>query len=115
MHNDEIFTKLKHFKSQLKSLFKKNEFPKIYAATIDLEKCYDNVDTIQLYDIVKNLLNDTSSNCTEVEKSLVVHKYTVSHYIKSLEHTVSRAVRYVASTGDVIPIRGITHVVNIIM
>jgi len=51
-----------------------------YIATLDLEKCYDNVDSKQLYNLVNDLLTDNNSS-----DDYVLHRYTVSHYITSFE------------------------------
>ena len=53
-----------------------------YIATLDLEKCYDNVDSKQLYNLVSELL---TRNSNDNDDDYVLHRYTVSHYITSFE------------------------------
>ena len=65
---NEIHTKLSNFvKRILLNKEDKEELPKFYVAVLDLEKCYDNVDTVQLYNLVRDLLNNKLlGNNTEV-------------------------------------------------
>lgn len=90
-----------------------------YVAVLDLEKCFDSVDTSQLYDILRNLVlsnnevrganadDGLEGACSgDVEDAAVIHKYTVTHYISSAERFVSRSVRYITEDGDIIPFQG---------
>lgn len=177
MGMDEIYAKFKHFKSGLRSKnrvsaeedkgtnMRTDDMPQLYMATLDLEKCYDNVDTVRLYDIVQELITEYNHNLqrpvSHVDPNLVpgadvttnvhiettaklvrdgaptatgsyqrkpastsspsaaagageegpddhviLHKYTVTHYMKSLERPVSRAVRQITCLGDIVPIKG---------
>lgn len=111
MGSDGIYAKLREYKANLvkqthngttvmdslcNSYVDVSSTP-FYIATLDLDKCYDSMDTVQLYDLVQSLLarNDDGHTApegrgTEEEEggSSLIHKYTVSHYISSLEKKV---------------------------
>ena len=204
MGTDEIYAKFRHYKTGLRTKYSgsvhsdsgsghsrtsfsatANErkdvcgsdsdgLPQLYMATLDLEKCYDNVDTVRLYDIVQNLITEYNhtlhqpvSQCDPVvdtgasirhdinaaklvrdraptsgtagrsaystynkvntstgsttgggagtgtgrreegpDDHVILHKYTVTHYMKSLERPVSRPVRQITCLGDIVPIKG---------
>ena len=93
---------------------------KFYVAVLDLEKCYDNVDTVQLYDLVKNLLEgegeadeseifvdcdakNVPSPFTPGDDGCLLHKYGVSHHIASMERAITKSVRHVSTGGDLFP------------
>ena len=62
-----------------------------YIATLDLDKCFDSMDTAQLFDLVQNLILGQNSGGYDLESgenNNLVHKYNVSHYIPSLEKKV---------------------------
>ena len=104
---------------------------KFYIAAVDLDKCYDTVDTHQLYSAVKEIVlqhgrrplssahaegttpgintevNDAeSSDDDDDEHANLVHKYSVSHYIPSLEKAVTKTIRTVTRGNDLIPLSG---------
>lgn len=160
MHVDEVFYKLKHFKATVLTalhrpvgpsemsqrhsesssslLHSRNSrnLPQLYMASLDLEKCYDNVDTAKLYDLLKDLISiydqkvfganeaskSTSSDqinpfdlglnhpaqsaqSVETERNVILHRYMITHYIKSLERSITRTVRHLTPVGDIVPIR----------
>ena len=73
--------------------------PKFYMAVCDLEKCFDNVKTTLLYDLVGELL-DGASGAEEREGGFVLHKYTVTHYQASLEKPFTKKIKLVTSHGE---------------
>ncbi len=110
---------------------------KFFVAAVDLDKCYDTVDTHQLYLAVKEILmryggrpgaapggdkdaataiepagdNDEGRCCSSEEEdddehTNLVHKYSVSHYIPSLEKPVTKTIRTVTRGNDLIPLSG---------
>eukprot|EP01041_Mallomonas_annulata_P004717 gene4717-9361_t len=92
----------------------KEEAQEYYIAVLDLDKCFDNVDTARLYDLIQNLLLNNSNinnkhthhiNSTPDEGRLI-QKYTVSSYIRSADRIVSRPLRKVAEEGDFISFSG---------
>jgi len=81
-------------------------YPKFYVAALDLEKCYDNIDTTRLYDIVVDMTagdsgGGVSSECDAT--SLLLLKYTVSQYIESMERSITKRLRFVVDEGDIAP------------
>lgn len=101
-----------------KQLMTKTEpFHKFYMAVLDLEKCYDNVDTCQLYDIMKKVMQTDSksvsankmqkSNCIRL-KNFTVHKYNATHYIPSTERVVTKNLRYVTQSDELSTFKGMT-------
>lgn len=112
--SDGIYSRLKEFKKRLVSCRKKpdhrkppNTNPKryvdisdtpFYIATLDLDKCFDSMDTVKLFDLVQNLVlghdnegseHECLNGCSESgENNNLVHKYNISHYIPSLEKKV---------------------------
>lgn len=157
MHVDEVFFKLKHFKSTVLSAYYRSmgvsshtamsqqqsegsggskQLPPLYMASLDLDKCYDNVDTAKLYDLVKDLITtydlkvfgaseatrassqehnnpfefgmnhaSLSAPSVETERNVILHRYMITHHIKSLECSITRTVRHLTPAGDIIPIR----------
>lgn len=106
-----------------------------FVAVLDLEKCYDNVDPQKLYDLLKRVLSGAdetvpvrthssplpTSTRTQGAASMsaakkaketatltaenVIHKFSVTHPIKSMDRNVTKNVRYVASGGAIVPFR----------
>lgn len=103
--------------------------PKFFVAVLDLEKCYDNVNPQKLYDLLRQILArnpggsvgdgepitrpSTSSRAATVdaarqatEKRLaaenVIHKYSVTHPIKSMDRNISKNVRCVTAAGEIV-------------
>ena len=102
--------------------------PKFFIAVLDLEKCYDNVDPQRLYSLLKNILSSkedssainpttttttatssSASNMNKTSKSLttdnVIHKYSVTHPIKSMDRNISKNIRCVTSNGEIVPFK----------
>jgi hypothetical protein len=97
---------------------------KFYMAVLDLEKCYDNVDTSQLYDIMKNVMQayplgkpthnaadkaqrpSTSSSDSSKKNVFTVHKYNITHYMPSTERVVTKNLRYVTQSDEIITFEG---------
>lgn len=81
----------------------KDKEKKYYVAVLDLEKCYDNVDTTQLYDLIKEILsgqlsfspnddfnsNNNNNNFIPIhqipKEDCIIQKITITHYIASME------------------------------
>ena len=183
MHIDDVFFKLKHFKSTVLSPYyrsmgvnchtgmsqqhhqhqqsessssvggsgyhlgrsssskqqQQQQLPPLYMASLDLDKCYDNVDTVKLYDLLKDLIAayDTkvfgasestrassstsqdinpfefgmnqsasqSASSVETERHVILHRYMITHHIKSLERSITRNIRHVTPAGNIVPIR----------
>jgi hypothetical protein len=117
----------------------------LYIAALDLDKCYDNVDTVRLFDLLKHLVSQYAASQDGVipdaeeypssgyyHRSMrgdasypperhakadgellgleasdrLVHKYSVTHYIRSLERPVCRTVKRVTQGDDIIPLNG---------
>ena len=100
--------------------------PPFYVAVLDLEKCYDNVDTVQLFNLVRDLLNNKLQNdaskggidlgkahlgenvfSTEVGKhfnqeDFALHKYHVSHRLTSLDRSITKTVRHLTRGDDIL-------------
>lgn len=95
---------------------------KFYVATLDLDKCYDCMDTVQLFDLIQKLVigdyidtlghtdllpalgtGHDHGECDVDESCSLVHKYSVSHYIPSLEKKVVKSVKKVTKGNDLIP------------
>ena len=101
--------------------------PSFFVAVLDLEKCYDNVDPQKLYDLLKCVLSgaddDTHRSPTPTSSAAaasatkkakeqaalnsenVIHKFSVTHPIKSMDRNITKNVRYVASGGEIVPFR----------
>lgn len=125
---DDIYVKIKSFKQRLAQKLGmgtgavSSSYPPLFVAALDLEKCYDNIDTGRLFDLLSTILSsrkrqhsaggsNDDGTCSdededEEEDSLIVHRYTVSHRIKSMDRTVSRTIRFVTEAGDLVPFRG---------
>lgn len=91
-------------------------------AVLDLEKCFDSVNTAQLYDILKRIImskansksqsdgNDSyisSADNDDMDACFLVHKYSVTHFIKSAERFVCRSIRHVTEDSDFISCQGV--------
>jgi hypothetical protein len=98
---------------------------KYFVAVLDLEKCFDSVNTAQLYDILKSIVlckeegdldissqadgNDSyasNTNDADMDSCYVIHKYSVTHFIKSAERFVCRSIRHVTEDSDFISCQG---------
>jgi hypothetical protein len=99
-----------------------NEQP-YYIAVLDIDKCFDNVDTAKLYDVAVNLVKSCIPGTTRNSNSLVsqygaegqvsrattclpenyrIHRYNVSMYLPSAERFVSRSIRHVGGIDNFI-------------
>jgi hypothetical protein len=95
-------------KSNVSNIISENfEEQKYYFASIDLEKCYDNVNTNMLYDLLKSLLISDSSDlesdinlCSNQQN--MIHKYNVCHKIESLNRQVVKNIKFVSTSGDIV-------------
>lgn len=168
---DDVYHKIKDFKLKLLHIDLSWKFAcsqhtpslagnkrKFYIATFDLEKCFDRVDTFQLFDILSKMINgfcistkDGNRNVEEIRASYMqyaqdnandllqtlghlgstqaeatackssldsydaaedigfsIHKHYVTHFVKSLERTVTKCVHRVTLDEDVISLRGIS-------
>lgn len=90
---------------------------KYYIAVLDIEKCYDNVDTSLLYDLITEILikkaslmnKDIDQNHSEqilnnkLNIENVIHKYSISHPVLSMNRNVCKNIRYVSPSGNIIP------------
>jgi hypothetical protein len=59
---DDVYVKFLAYKEKNKELLKKKE-TKLYFAVLDLDKCYDNVNTKILYDYVVKMFGGTTNFC----------------------------------------------------
>ena len=99
-----------------------NEQP-YYIAVLDIDKCFDNVDTAKLYDVAVNLVKRCIPDTPRNSSSLVtkygaegqvsrattcppenyrIHRYNVSMYLPSAERFVSRSIRHVSGIDNFI-------------
>jgi telomerase reverse transcriptase len=90
--------------------------PVFYIAALDLDKCFDNVDTKQLYDLVRDILCESPPGSSALgsdqqaaqsaedilDEELTIHRYTVAHFIHSMERTAVKGVKFTAPEGDFI-------------
>ncbi len=105
---EEAYQILRNFLLQLQinhSMSLQNEQNCYFFAVLDLEKCFDSVDTTRLYDIVSSLVEsdpntqlETSQDCQE---NLSIQRYQVTHYIPSAERFITRAIRKVSSEDEI--------------
>jgi telomerase reverse transcriptase len=112
---DEIYKRLLHFRQRVQF----DGTQPLYVAVLDLEKCYDNVDTGQLYDLVCTLLDtkgstendlfyapdvypkaDGNDNDSDEEEDCILHKYHITHRINSMERVITKTVRHVSCEGE---------------
>jgi hypothetical protein len=101
---------------------KKKEY---FVAVLDIEKCFDSVDTARLYDLLLHLLEDSCNMCglflflllyahisvsatqtSETTEKYLIHKYQVTHYIPSAERFVTRTIRNVSTEDNMLSFRG---------
>lgn len=121
---DEIYLKIKEYRTRLQSsssshtLVPKRQY---YVAVMDLEKCYDFVHTNELYDLMKRILeekklnNDPKENYTFNNKansksnpsSYRIHKYSICHHIASMERIITKNIRYVTQSDEVLNFKGL--------
>ena len=105
---------------------------KYYVAVLDLEKCYDNVDTVQLFNLIRDLLDNklqddkglSSINLCEISSSdkkaaksssrgsdngahdeYALHKYFVSHRLTSIDRSISKSIRHLSRGDDALTFR----------
>jgi len=112
---DDIYERLKYFRLMIESRrntcetsqrivpaqIKSIEQPQFYVAVMDLEKCYDNVDTAQLFNLVRDLIEKQPFQEDAENEGCVLHRYTVAHRIASMERALAKSVRHVSTTGDI--------------
>lgn len=94
---NHAYAKMRRFRSVLEEAAQGT--PKYYVAVCDLEKCYDNVKTALLYDLVKDLLSN-AAGADEEDGGFVVHKYTVTHYQASMEKPFTKKLKFVTAFGE---------------
>jgi len=75
--------------------------PPFFVAVLDLEKCYDNVDTAQLFNLVKDLVEKQPFQGEAADEGCVLHRYTVAHRIASMERAITKSIRHVSTEGDI--------------
>lgn len=81
-------------------------YPPFYMAVLDLEKCYDTIDTICLFDIIrKELIGDEEDDCMGMEHdgADMLLRYTLTQYLQSMERPITKRFRYVVNSGDLMP------------
>jgi hypothetical protein len=98
--------------------------PRFFVAVLDLEKCYDNVNPQKLYDLLRQLLSRPNANApsprptssatkngltrdcgNKASTEKVIHKYSVTHPIKSMDRNISKNVRCVTTAGEIVPFK----------
>jgi hypothetical protein len=112
---DDAFRKLKTYK--LDKVAEIGSQP-LYFATLDLEKCYDNLNTAKLYNLISALIedffhdktnfhiNESESEDFQKDVTCLLQKYTICHYIPSLEKSITRKTRIMTTANDLKPCIG---------
>lgn len=95
-----------------------------YVAVLDIEKCFDNIDTVQLYDIVQDLVmgklvsepSDRQSVGNKQRKQrkheelhddgLLLQRYSLIKYLTTTEKLVSKSIRKVIKSGEILSFEG---------
>lgn len=96
---DDIYAAIRSYKLR-------NEKKGFFIGVLDLEKCYDNVDTKLLYDTVSQVLNgdDDDAHSLLQEPALnLIHKYAVCHSMASMNKVMTKTLRIVSRSGNVHP------------
>jgi hypothetical protein len=136
LHMDVLRNPLKYHSSD-----DSNTNSKYYLATFDLEKCFDEVDTIQLYSIVTNLINSHGNNKASINEdtilsnaakssslstvicegdtsraiediSFFVYKYYITYNVQSLEKNITKCVYYVSEDDNITTFQG-TYILHV--
>ena len=68
---DDVYVKFLAYKERNKELLKKTD-TKLYFAVLDLDKCYDNVDTKILYDYVAKIFGGTTTNISDAQQNFMI-------------------------------------------
>ncbi len=124
--DDDLYFKIRQYKSTvLKGV--DDAGTKFYVAVLDLEKCFDNVNTSILYDLLDDILDgvldstviDTAHGPAQrgaasddfyylkgiPENNAIIQKYVVCQHIKSMEIPISKTVSHVCLDSDLIPFK----------
>ena len=80
----DIYQKLLKFKKNLGS---RQDF---FMVTLDLDKCFDNIDARRLLDMTVSLLTEVNTSPTST-----LHRYSITQYVKSKDALSSRTHRIV--------------------
>jgi hypothetical protein len=103
---------------------------RFYCAALDLEKCFDNIDTKQLYDVVRALvlgvdqppvsaLSSAGKAMTPAynadHEEFLIHKYFLTRQISSIERPVTRTIRHVTHPDDMLTFRGLPVSVSFVL
>lgn len=103
---DEIYLQLKQYIEYQNTVAtaSQSKTEKYYVAVLDLEKCYDNVDTALLYDLVRDILEEQKrgKGPTDFRNSSIIHKYTVSHVLPSINRIWRKNIRYVSDDNEIV-------------
>ena len=77
-----------------------SHLPQFYVGVLDLEKCYDNVNTSQLFNVIRNLIEKSPLQSMTNNEGCILQRYSVSHRIASMERGVSKSIRHICTAGD---------------
>ena len=123
--DDDLYFKIRQYKSTV--IPDVDARPVFYIAVLDLEKCFDNVNTSILYnlidDILSGVLDTTAVDAGHdpvqrvasdddyyylkgiPEHNVIIQKYIVCQHIKSMEIPISKTVSHVCLDSDLIPFK----------
>ncbi len=123
--DDDLYFKIRQYKSTV--IADVDPYPVFYIAVLDLEKCFDNVNTSILYNLIDDILSgmlDTAAVDTGhdpvrraasdddyyylkgiPEHNAIIQKYIVCQHIKSMEIPISKTVSHVCLDSDLIPFK----------
>jgi telomerase reverse transcriptase len=116
---DDIYHRLKAYTAQRKGESCPSTHTEYYIACLDMEKCFDTIDPIRLYNIIVLLLarftmNELGIEYMEKDKksieevtsyakySHMIHRYGVTQYVKSKKQLRSKRIRYVTPNNDLL-------------
>lgn len=100
---DDIYERLKGFLAQSNVSATPGIDTVYYAAAVDLDKCFDMVDTARLFDIVQSLWQSFDEREGHSDGTpLTVQRYYVSHQLRSEERPAVRTIRIVSHDGSLL-------------
>lgn len=132
---DDIYEKIKSFRRSPAVLDALKSGPgNLYIAAVDIEKCFDNINTRILYNVVRDLLrpkrnqsatqtpvfyahntvenDDIFSTQEESPNESLIHRYSVVHKINSMEKVFTKNLRILTSPGDLTPFSDAAHEIS---
>ena len=100
MGTDGIYSRIRDYKYHLTKRISScpsssGPYADVSGIPFYINKCYDSLDTIRLYDLLVNLIgireqvdSNETVNLDESDNNNLIHKYSVCHFIPSLEKNV---------------------------